>query len=903
MKNLHKNITIFSLFLLGALIIGYIFPPVFQSKANTIADGSEAYLASVSADDTVTISATPTSTQTIFTGTSTVSYTNTCDEGFYLYLSSDSEETDLVRSDDIDYKIPTISSGTALANNTWGYSINSGSTYNKIPVLSNPDTILDVTSTNTTANTLGVDFSIKIDNNVPAGSYEKTMVYTLVAKQSCYAYDVSWDANTGTNPEDLPDAVNLNGTLNLSALPRPTKNYYTFNGWSNGSTAFTGNETEADINPNDESSVTMTALWKPTDYEITYNLDGGEASNPETYNIESNTITLSAPTKRSYSFRGWSGTDLDGDDNTVVTIPTGSHDDRNYTANWDEACAFTSQDFDYTGNIQEWTVPANCEGIYILETWGAQGGRGGRGGYSKGNVTLAAGETIYAVVGGAGTYNYAMNIGSYGGGYNGGGNGYHSGWEGDWAWGIGAGGGATHFGKTNALLSATDSEDVFLVAGGGGGYFDGSSSHGDNTKHLAGGVGGGTTGGGGSYGRGASYGGGGGYQGGRSYSGNNGALGGTGYIGGVTSGTTINGNAAMPKIDGTGDESGHGGNGYARITYVGRGITITYDTLGGTLDSYTKFLPSVGEVGELPVPTKPGTFFWGWYSDPDFINFVTPETVVTNNITFYARWDANGLDLNYAGILQGFYIAETGTYRLEAWGAEGGKIGNYGGGRGGYAVGDIELEAGTMLYYAVGGKGGDSGVTHAGQAEYQNYCHGVAGGFNGGGAGSWGCHWNSMASGMASGGGATHVGKTNTLLSGTDPSDVLIVAAGGGGGGMKTGWTNEGDGYTNGSSGGFGGGLSGGSAEQRDMPWGATAGVGATQTTGYAFGQGASYGGGGGWYGGTGGSSLGGGGGSSYIDALSNASTIAGNKAMPTIDGSSTMTGNTGHGHLKITKL
>ena len=75
----------------------------------------------------------------------------------------------------------------------------------------------------------------------------------------------------------------------------------------------------------------------------------------------------------------------------------------------------------------------------------------------------------------------------------------------------------------------------------------------------------------------------------------------------------------------------------------------------------------MGEVGELPVPTKTGTFFWGWYSDPDFINFVTPETVVTNNITFYARWDANGLDLDYAGILQGFYIAETGTYRLEAW--------------------------------------------------------------------------------------------------------------------------------------------------------------------------------------------------------------------------------------------
>ena len=43
--------------------------------------------------------------------------------------------------------------------------------------------------------------------------------------------------------------------------------------------------------------------------------------------------------------------------------------------------------------------------------------------------------------------------------------------------------------------------------------------------------------------------------------------GGSGYIGGVINGTTIAGNASMPSTSG-GTETGHSGNGYARITLV-----------------------------------------------------------------------------------------------------------------------------------------------------------------------------------------------------------------------------------------------------------------------------------------------------------------------------------------------
>ena len=50
--------------------------------------------------------------------------------------------------------------------------------------------------------------------------------------------------------------------------------------------------------------------------------------------MESATITLNQPTKTGYTFTGWSGTNLTGEDNLTVTIPTGSIGNRSYTAHW-----------------------------------------------------------------------------------------------------------------------------------------------------------------------------------------------------------------------------------------------------------------------------------------------------------------------------------------------------------------------------------------------------------------------------------------------------------------------------------------------------------------------------------------------------------------------------------------
>ena len=80
---------------------------------------------------------------------------------------------------------------------------------------------------------------------------------------------------------------------------------------------------------------TLTAQWTVNQYTITYNLDGGTAEgNPNTYTIETRAFTLKNPTKSGYTFTGWSGTGLDGENNMTVTIPTGSTGNRIYTAHW-----------------------------------------------------------------------------------------------------------------------------------------------------------------------------------------------------------------------------------------------------------------------------------------------------------------------------------------------------------------------------------------------------------------------------------------------------------------------------------------------------------------------------------------------------------------------------------------
>ena len=207
------------------------------------------------------------------------------------------------------------------------------------------------------------------------------------------------------------------------------------------------------------------------------------------------------------------------------------------------------KNFSYTGTSEEYTIPA--EGYYKLETWGASGGSvvkagqpdyngGGLGGYSCGYLHLNKDDKLYVAVGGAGESNSGINGGA--GGFNGGAAG---GKGADDAranqTGGSGGGGATHIASAmvgTGLLSeyVNNKDKVLLVAGGGGGCCKAVF------ETYPGGFGGGT-------------------------------VGGSGYCSDALEGSetypsrTLGGDQEFLSPEGM-QESGHLGNGHARLTLV-----------------------------------------------------------------------------------------------------------------------------------------------------------------------------------------------------------------------------------------------------------------------------------------------------------------------------------------------
>lgn len=119
-----------------------------------------------------------------------------------------------------------------------------------------------------------------------------------------------------------------------------TREYYDFVGWNtkaDGSgTSYADKAEFISDNGEKDSTVTLYAQWKLTDYSIEYDLNGGTLSkeNPTTYTYETDSFTLNNPTKIGYNFIGWTGSNGDTPEKNV-TVKKGSSGDMKYTANWE----------------------------------------------------------------------------------------------------------------------------------------------------------------------------------------------------------------------------------------------------------------------------------------------------------------------------------------------------------------------------------------------------------------------------------------------------------------------------------------------------------------------------------------------------------------------------------------
>ncbi|MBO6145184.1 MAG: hypothetical protein J6O62_00070 [Bacilli bacterium] len=380
-------------------------------------------------------------------------------------------------------------------------------------------------------------------------------------------------------------------------------------------------------------------------------------------------------------------------------------------------------------------------------------------------------------------------------------------------------------------------------------------------------------------------------------------------------------------------------------------LSIVYTSSGVT------FYKNGAQVSTNNVPkgvTYTANLFIGRYALENTVNFkgniysvrVYDKALDINEIRANYTYDAkryilqkdNEYTYEYTGSYQTFTAPATSNYKIEAWGAQGGTVGNKLGGNGAYTSGNIELTKGQKLYLYIG--------SQPQNAARQN------GGYNGGGNVSP----NDDGTGRA-GGGATDI----RLVSGDWNNEAslasrIMVASGGGGSACEGGdWC---------ASGGAGGGLIGLNPTSMGSRAATCHGTGGTQTSGGnsidtdehrpsglsylgTFGIGGSSGsnddsgaGGAGYYGGGGSNyASAGGGGSSYISGhlgcvaiqaqdnitpkngctdgteditcsyhysnkiFTNTIMKAGNEEMPTFNGSGSMTGNSGNGFVKITVL
>ena len=303
--------------------------------------------------------------------------------------------------------------------------------------------------------------------------------------------------------------------------------------------------------------------------------------------------------------------------------------------------------------------------------------------------------------------------------------------------------------------------------------------------------------------------------------------------------------------------------------------------------------PNVAATFKAADETKKPRTAWGILKSYSFN--VEKNQVVAKDITSDADFYYLARLFEYKKSTESFTVPVDGTYTLECWGA--------GENQGGKSQGDYQAPKNQVLYICVGGKGteGDRGSIGIG-------------GYNGGGNGGTAVI-NKKGQPLKrgdGGSGATHIclkdGVLQELKDAYDQNLLLMVAGGQGGAQYPKG------------NGLFGGGTEGGKPVNKA---GKTFDA-ATQSTGFAFGQGqtgrngtngtqnggeGNGGGGGGLYGGYAPKDQGnltncpGGGGSGYVNPqLVNGETIAGNKSFLSPSGVSE-TGHAGNGAALITWL
>ncbi len=193
-----------------------------------------------------------------------------------------------------------------------------------------------------------------LDVTISAGSVGDK---SYTAKWEINTYDITVDHMGGT----LLGAHPKNYTVESEdiVLPAAEKRGFTFLGWSvNGAEPVLSLTVDTDR----AEHLTIVAVFEIRIYIIVYvGAEGATNPNATEYTVESATITLTDPTKRGYTFLGWTS---DGVDTPTkgLTVETGSIGERSFTAH------FAPTVYTLTFKTEGGTFPGTLPESYTVES-------------------------------------------------------------------------------------------------------------------------------------------------------------------------------------------------------------------------------------------------------------------------------------------------------------------------------------------------------------------------------------------------------------------------------------------------------------------------------------------------------------------------------------------------------
>ncbi len=115
-------------------------------------------------------------------------------------------------------------------------------------------------------------------------------------------YTITYNANGGSGAPSS-QKKEYGKTLTLSST-KPTRNGYTFLGWSTSSSA-TSATYSAGASYSANADVTLYAVWKANTYTLTYDGNGFSSYSSKVNNVSTTTIKTDMPNRFGYNFNGW----------------------------------------------------------------------------------------------------------------------------------------------------------------------------------------------------------------------------------------------------------------------------------------------------------------------------------------------------------------------------------------------------------------------------------------------------------------------------------------------------------------------------------------------------------------------------------------------------------------------